>query len=842
MKLESSGSFAILASQANNIIPRDVSPCFLHRFSYFLGLLYISIYSLPFSSNREDMLKTIARKPWICSRCVRNVTSKRFNSTVAPSAIPHETYQNGAPLTNARHVPPATKHDDRTLRLIFDSPGFWKEFSQSSKSGKKIGLVQNRYLIEPRGFKKFAEATLTKAKAIVQRVLSASTHEEYARIPKDLDRLSDLLCRVIDLSDFVRATHPDGRMQDAADTSFSMMYEYMNVLNTTTGLEEQLRKAIQLSKESNEWSVQERLVADKLQKDFAKSAIDLPAADRQRFVDLSNDIAEVGPHFTEYMSPAKTHLTFPSSKLKGMNPILVREHTRWGQVTLPTIGAPAITALRSVQDEDVRKEVFLASRTSHSGNIMRLEEMLRKRAQLAKLSKYSSYGHMFLEDKMARSPESVNGFLGALLGDNRAEVESIYSELLQAKMADHTAKSSELNAWDKDYYTSRILSRVRSKTRAPDSLSSFFSLGRVMQGLSRLFTQLYGVRFVPHETAPGETWNNDVRRIDVISDTEGHVAVLYMDLFQRVGKSPNPAHFTLRCSRLIRHNELEEISHAPSPLFSSAEEAANDGMSFSSTSEGIMQLPTIAIICDYEHEPSSAALLSFSEVTTLFHEMGHAIHSILGRTAFQEVSGTRCATDFAELPSVLMEHFAADPSVLSLFAAHHETEQPLPYELVAEKLALDKRFEAADIENQILLSMLDQALHSSLPFSPDFSSTKTYHYIQNQFGVLPGDPPSTSWQGFFGHLFGYGAVYYSYLFDRVLARRVWDKVFQSGTEGGGVNRANGERMKESLLKHGGAKADVLGDERVRSGGNEAMQLVGSWGIEGRRGGIAKPKL
>jgi len=271
-------------------------------------------------------------------------------------------------------------------------------------------------------------------------------------------------------------------------------------------------------------------------------------------------------------------------------------------------------------------------------------------------------------------------------------------------------------------------------------------------------------------------------------------------------------------------------------------------MSYSPTSEGIMQLPTIAIICDYEHQPSEAALLSFSEVTTLFHEMGHAIHSILGRTAFQEVSGTRCATDFAELPSVLMEHFAADPSVLALFASHHETEAPLPYELVAEKLALDKRFEAADIENQILLSMLDQALHSSIPFSRSFSSTKTYHSIQNQYGVLPPDPPSTCWQGFFGHLFGYGAVYYSYLFDRVLARRVWDKVFQSGRNEGSVSRGNGERMKEMLLKHGGAKdpwvclADVLGDERVRSGGDEAMRLVGSWGIEGRRGGPGKPKL
>merc|ERR1712225_189618 len=90
------------------------------------------------------------------------------------------------------------------------------------------------------------------------------------------------------------------------------------------------------------------------------------------------------------------------------------------------------------------------------------------------------------------------------------------------------------------------------RLRNADFLSSYFSLGRVMQGLSRLFTRLYGIRFVPRENMPGETWNSDVRTLDIISETDGHVAVLYCDLFARPGKSPNPAHFTIHCSRRIR--------------------------------------------------------------------------------------------------------------------------------------------------------------------------------------------------------------------------------------------------------------------------------------------------
>jgi intermediate peptidase len=744
------------------------------------------------------------------------------------------------------NIAPGARRGDETLRQIFDSPNFWKDFSQSSKyglNGRSSGLFQNRYLTEPRGFEEFANTSLGKAKRIVEKVLKASSVEEYKHVLRDLDRLSDLLCRVIDLSDFVRATHPDPSIQAAATRAYGMMFEYMNVLNTTTGLNKQLDVAMNTPEVAGNMSEEEVVVAEILKRDFAKSAIDLPRAQRERFVTLSQEISEVGQEFVERMSPEKEMLLFPSSKLKGMDPMLAREFTQWGQVSLPTIGGIAGAALRTVQYESTRKEIFAASRTSSHSTVERLETMLRKRAELAKLSGFESYAHLSLGDKMAKSPESVNQFLQALSQDNSTTVQLEVTDLLKAKMSSPNALTPVLEPWDRDYYMSQILSSFRSRTRNPDFLSSFFSLGTVMQGLSRLFTRLYGIRFVPHETLPGETWNSDVRRIDVMCETDGHVAVLYCDLFSRPGKSPNPAHFTLRCSRKISEEELEEAASSPNPLFASPEELANDGMATSKSHGPLMQLPTIALICDFAMTPGSTepSLLSFGEVSTLFHEMGHAIHSILGRTHLQNVSGTRCATDFAELPSVLMEHFAADPSVLALFARHYESDRPLPYEMVAEKLAVDKRFEGADAENQILLSMVDQAYHSSLPLNPSFNTTQIYHNLQKAHGVLPVDPPGTSWQGFFGHLFGYGSTYYSYLFDRALAKRVWQVVFQSGQGRASVNRENGERMKEGVLRWGGGKdpwkclADVLDDGRVERGDEKAMGIVGSWGVRERNG-------
>ncbi len=717
---------------------------------------------------------------------------------------------------------------------------------QSSKytfNKRSSGLFQNRYLTEPKGFEVFANTSLQKAQRVVEKVLRASSVEEYRQLVKDLGRLSDLLCRVIDLSDFVRATHPDPKIQQAATNAYSMMFEYMNVLNTTTGLNRQLNVAMNKAEVVASWSEEEVVVAHILKTDFAKSAVDLPRAQRERFVRLSQEISEVGPDFVDHMAPEKDTLTFQSSKLQGLDPMLARQYTQWGKTTLPTVGGPATMAMRSVHSEEARKEIFMASRTSSPKTLERLETLLRKRAELAKLSRYESYSHLTLGDKMAKSPESVRQFLQELSKDNRPTAKLEMAEMMRAKMTSPYASSPILQPWDKDFYATQILSSLRSRSRNPDFLSAYFSLGTVMQGLSRLFTRLYGIRFVPREIMPGETWNPDVRRIDVVSETDGHVAVLYCDLFSRPGKSPNPAHFTIRCSREITNEELEEAASSPNPLFATPQESANDGMAISKSCGVLKQLPTIALICDFHATTYGAyqpSLLSYSEVTTLFHEMGHAIHSILGRTSLQEVSGTRCATDFAELPSILMEHFASDPSVLALFARHYETDQPLPYELVAEKLALDKKFEGSDTENQIILAMLDQAYHSSLPLSPSFNTSQIYLELQRTHGVVPPDPPGTSWQGFFGHLFGYGSTYYSYLFDRVLAKRVWEVVFNAGQCGGSVDRGRGEKMKERLLKWGGARdpwrcvAEVLDDGRLEHGGERAMAVVGSWGVKGSK--------
>lgn len=212
---------------------------------------------------------------------------------------------------------PARQSDNAQLREVFNNRSSWQ-----TSAKKSSGLIGNNYLTTPRGFQRFAETSVAQCKKLVERTLAASTLEQYRAIPKDLDRLSDLLCRVIDLSDFIRSIHPDASVAAAATASYSLMFQYMNELNTTTGLNKQLKKAWDMPDVRSHWSEEEKMVAKLLMKDFAKSGIDLPDKQRKQFVSLSNEIAQIGTDFVNQMEHAREHISFSAQQLQGVDSTL----------------------------------------------------------------------------------------------------------------------------------------------------------------------------------------------------------------------------------------------------------------------------------------------------------------------------------------------------------------------------------------------------------------------------------------------------------------------------------------------------------------------------------------
>ena len=405
-----------------------------------------------------------------------------------------------------------------------------------------------------------------------------------------------------------------------------------------------------------------------------------------------------------------------------------------------------------------------------------------------------------------------------------------------------TAPFPIVQAWDRDYY-------CRPEPPSPPVALPPLTLGTVFMGLSRLFRALYGITLRLASVAPGEVWHSDVRKLEVVDEQAGVIGWIYADLFARAGKPNGAAHYTVRCSRRTDDDDAEGdlVGIQDTNILEAvqlSDRFENGNRRRISGVDGVYQLPLVVLLCDFER-PSvrrGATILQWHEVMTLWHEMGHAMHcelinyitviytenqaAMIGRTEYQNVSGTRCATDWVELPSILMEHFLSSPTVLSLF----DVDGKLP----AKQSGNHHEDPCRSIEtySQILMSALDQVYHSPEALSPNFDSTAALAKLYEQRSRIPY-VPGTSWQTQFGHLFGYGATYYSYLLDRAIASRIWKRLFATDP----LNRTVGEKYKKEVLRYGGGKdpwamvGSLLESPHLAIGNAEAMAEIGRWRIE-----------
>jgi intermediate peptidase len=401
--------------------------------------------------------------------------------------------------------------------------------------------------------------------------------------------------------------------------------------------------------------------------DFEKSGIHLPPDSRQRFVELSDEIQLLGRKFlhdvaaaaapsdgdgdaestgpgmlaglTGSSSGSKAMIEIPDADavLNGMGKPFIEalpKGSRLGGSRLSRFVSPnswaAQMIIRHAPNERARRIVYEGCNRYSQERVDVLESLLEKRGELASVLDKESWAASVLSDKMAKTPENVMGFLTSLakhrLPKARADVGLLAA--LKRMESPSNRETSRINAWDRDYFSERYMAAIAPGSRV-HPIHPFFSAGTVIQGLSRLFTNLYGIRFVPCALRPGEAWDKDVRKVQVVDETEGLVGSIYFDLFSRPGKSPNAAHYTVRCSRRIDDDDLPGDRLPPDWDWRA-------GMTGVENYEGVQvkgkpgryQLPLVVLTTDFAR-PSfedGPSLLAWQEVETLFHEMGHAIH------------------------------------------------------------------------------------------------------------------------------------------------------------------------------------------------------------------------
>lgn len=418
------------------------------------------------------------------------------------------------------------------------------------------------------------------------------------------------------------------------------------------------------------------------------------------------------------------------------------------------------------QNRELRKEIAIANgKKGFQNNEYNNEEIVLKivklRNQRAQLLGYKNHATFVLEERMAQNPEKVLSFLNDLLIKAKPAAEKEFEELTAyAKKLDAIDR---LEKWDGSYYSEKL--KQERFNLDDEALKPYFKLENVLNGAFTVAEKLFGLHFT--EVFTVDKYHADVQTFDVTNDSGEKIALLYTDFFPRKGKR-NGAWMTSFKSQWIKN--------------------------------GVNERPHISIVCNFTPPTQSKpSLLTFNEVTTLFHEFGHALHGMLANTTYPSLSGTSVYWDFVELPSQIMENWVYQPETLALFAKHYETGETIPQQYI-DKIKESANFlEGMATLRQLSFGMLDMAWHSENP--ENIGRLKEFENQQFESTKLYPDVAENAMSTAFSHIFagGYAAGYYSYKWAEVLDADAFDYFEQNGI----FNKEIATKFKDFILSQGG---------------------------------------
>ena len=519
---------------------------------------------------------------------------------------------------------------------------------------------------------------------------------------------------------------------------------------------------------------QKRLVAYDYQ-EFVKGGARLHEADKARLKQLNQEEATLETVFTNKLlaaAKAAAYQTTDRSTLVGLSAEQIEAAANAAKergvagYLIPLENTTQQPDLAELSDRTTREKLFGDSwtRTERGGSndtratIARLAQL---RAQEAQLLGYPNYAAWALQDQMARTPDAAFKFMNALVPATVAKADAEAADI-QA-LIDKQHGGFRLQPWDWNFYAEQVR-KMRYDLDEKDVMP-YFELNRVLtDGVFYAAHQLYGLTFKERHDIP--VYQSDVRAFEVYDANGKPLALWYCDYFKRDNKSGG---------------------------------AWMDNLVNESTLLGT--LPVIYNVANFpKPAPGQPALISFDEVTTMFHEFGHALHGMFADTVYPSLSGTSVPRDFVEFPSQFNEHWASYPQVFDHYAINYKTGQPMPAALKAKVMRAAKFNEGYALGEILEAALLDMEWHT-LPASAPLQNVDTFEKraLERVHMNLRTVPPRYR-SSYFLHIWanGYAAGYYAYLWTEMLD----DQAFQWFQDHGGMTRANGERFRRMVLSRG----------------------------------------
>ena len=592
--------------------------------------------------------------------------------------------------------------------------------------------------------------------------------------------------RIASLFFNLNSAETNDAIQKIAQEISPLLSEFNNDITLNEKLFRKVKKVFE-NKDKYRLTAEQHTLLDKKYKNFSRNGANLKEEQKKRLREIDATLATLKLKFGENLlketNKYEMHLTneddldgLPESA-KDAAAQLAKNKGKTGW--LITLDYPSyIPFMKYARKRELRKELSMAfgSKGFHNdeldnqANVLQIANLRHERANLLG---YKSHANFILEERMAETPEKVYDFLKELLIKAKPAAKQEFREL--SEFAKELDGIEQLQSWDGSFYSEKL--KQKRFSFDDEKLKPYFKLENVIEGVFMITERLYGLTF--EEVFDVDKYHPEVKTYRIYDNDNKFVSLFYADFHPREGKRAG-AWMTSFKPQFTLNNKNER--------------------------------PQVSNVCNFtkptENKPS---LLTFNEVTTLFHEFGHALHGILANTTYPSLSGTSVYWDFVELPSQILENWCYEKEALEVFARHYETEEPIPMSLV-ESIKESATFqEGMATMRQLSFGFLDMSWHASDPSV--ISDVKQHELKAFEDTLLYPNNQETCMSVSFAHIFqgGYSAGYYSYKWAEVLDADAFDYFKEKGI----FNREVAEKFKDHILSKGGTEKPMVLYKRFR---------------------------
>ena len=585
-----------------------------------------------------------------------------------------------------------------------------------------------------------------------------------------LDDMNYLVQRASDRLGLIEQTSPNAAVRDAATDAIKKLSEW----SVGTDYREDVFAAVKAYAQTQpQLDGEDKKLLDDTLRDYRRAGLELPKAQRDEVEELRKELTALETDFENNVTKAHAELKFTKAELAGVpEDFLAQQGIKTGTDEY-TLKANITFHYLMVEDnaklEATRRRMMTAQcNLAREANIPLLQKILVLRNDIATKLGYKNYADYATEPRMVKNGRTAIDFLESLKTGLQPKLDQELAEFRTLKIAETGDTNAVINSWDWRYFANQ-LKKTKYNVDA-EQLRVYFPYQNVLNGMFKIYQRIFGLKF--ERVEPPYKWVDDLQLYTVSDAKTGEpMGLFYLDMFPRDGKYNHFAQFGI-----IEGKQLPD---------------------------GKYQRPVCCLVCNFPPpQPDKPSLLSHDEVETIFHEFGHAMHTILTRAKYSRFAGTSVPQDFVEAPSQMLENWPWDKKVLDSFAADYRNpKKKIPQEILSQLKTARLATEATRYRRQHSFGLMDLTLHTQIHATnaDDLVPLSNKVLSDVSFPV----PPDTAFVAYFGHIIGYGAGYYGYAWADAIAADM-ATVFENSPDGF-FDKKTGRRMRDEIYAVGDSR-------------------------------------